>query len=503
MQRLKKPGTKPVRESYVRNNINHIIFLLLENQSFDRLLGCLRELYPDMEGLNRPGTPPYANSDDQRVYYNQKPTATKQVKKDPKHEARYVLKQLEGNNGGFVLDFVANYPDSSLEERQEIMGYYPLYFLPALHTLAREFTVCDHWFSSLPGPTWPNRFFALTGTCNGQALMPEGWRHPQLATFFNQTQDTIFDRLNEAGRSWKIYYYDFPSSILLAHQRRPENLLRYHHIETFFQDCANEPSFPQFAFIEPKYFGADQNDDHPPHNIVKGEKLIADVYNAIRSSPQLWASSLLVITFDEHGGFYDHVSPPPAVPPDDLPAKVDPEDPSAIFRFDRLGVRVPAVLVSPWVAKRVENTPFDHTSLLKYLTDKWGLGPLGRRTAAATPISVAIRDQLREDTPAFVRVPYTDLIPPDPVLEKDDSSLHHRALHAFAYYLAREAGDLSTADKATREPNAWMRTKAGIGSVLMSAGALLAADFRSLQQEKANETIKIAESLIGGAARTR
>jgi phospholipase C len=139
------------------------------------------------------------------------------------------------------------------------MGYYPLDFLPALHTLARNFTICDHWFSSLPGPTWPNRFFALTGTCNGQLLMPEGWKDPQLKTCIDQTQDTIFDRLNERGVRWHVYYYDFPSSLLLTHQRRPENLIHYHRIENFYDDCRNEAQFPQFAFIEPKYFLEDHS----------------------------------------------------------------------------------------------------------------------------------------------------------------------------------------------------------------------------------------------------
>src|SRR5579864_4144883 len=90
------------------------------------------------------------------------------------------------------------------------MGYHPLGFLPALQTLASEFTICDHWYSSLPGPTWPNRFFALTGTCHGQALMPEGWEDSQLATYFDQTQDTIFDRLNAVQRTWRCTITTFP-----------------------------------------------------------------------------------------------------------------------------------------------------------------------------------------------------------------------------------------------------------------------------------------------------
>jgi len=483
------------------DHIQHVVLLLLENQSFDRILGCFREVYADLDGVNPPGRPPYSNSDVQGNVYEQKPTGTKQVTPDPMHEVRFVLEQLQNDNGGFVLNYAREYPSSTQEERQEIMGYYPLDFLPALHGLAREFTICDRWFSSLPGPTWPNRFFALSGTCNGQVLMPEGWRHPQLAAYFNQTQDTIFDRLNEKGQSWRVYYYDFPSSLLLTHQRRPGNLIHYRPIGQFFKDCANPPHFPQFAFIEPKYFGADQNDDHPPHNIFKGDKLIADVYNALRSSPQLWWSTLLVIAFDEHGGFFDHVSPPAAVPPDNLPAEMDPDDHTKTFNFERLGPRVPAVLVSPWVGKGVEHTQFDHTSLLQYMTQKWGLGPLGGRTAAAASISAAFQTESRDDTPRFLRVPYTELIPPDAALEHDDLSAHQKALHAFAYFLARESGDEKTLQHLSQEPNVWVRTKAVMGNAMRSAGTSLASEARQMYSNRVKGMQELVEGLVRRAGR--
>src|SRR5581483_3675839 len=147
-------------------------------------------------------------------------------------------------------------------------------------------------------------------------------------------QPTLFDRLNEADRTWKVYYYDMPSSLVLVNQRQAKNLARYAYIDRCFEDGrAPYSQFPEFSFIEPKYFGADQNDDHPPHNVMKAEKLIADVYNALRSSPDLWASTLLIVVYDEHGGFFDHVSPPAAVAPDEKTKE---------FPFDRLGVRVPA-----------------------------------------------------------------------------------------------------------------------------------------------------------------
>jgi phospholipase C len=236
-----------------------------------------------------------------------------QVKPDPKHDTANVLAQLDGNNGGFVKDYASSYPhEATPEKRGQVMGYFARGILPALHPLAEQFVVCDHWFSSLPGPTLPNRFFALSGTSMGRVRMPEGTKN--LDMLWDQTQDTIFDRLRDAGRSWKVYFYDFPVSLLLRNQRHPENLGRYHKINRFYEDTRAE--FPDFVLIEPKYFGVDQNDDHPPHNVMKAQKLVADVYTAIRSNAQLWESTLLVVVYDEHGGFYDHVSPPSAIPPD-------------------------------------------------------------------------------------------------------------------------------------------------------------------------------------------
>ena len=119
--------------------------------------------------------------------------------------------------------------------------------------------------------------------------------------------------------------------------------------------------------------GGEENDQHPPADVRNGEQLIADVYNAIRANDALWKSTLLIVTCDEHGGFYDHVTPPPTVAPDNHTAE---------WSFDQLGVRVPAILISPWVKREVIKTVFDHTSLLRYICDKWNLPPLGLRTAS-------------------------------------------------------------------------------------------------------------------------
>jgi phospholipase C len=469
-----------------QNLIKHVVFLLMENHSFDQMLGCVQSEYPALDGVDVESQSPRFNLDLAGDKVFQLPTDQQQLELDPKHENRFVLDQIANGSSGFVTDFQKNVSEDSLQGRQNVMGYYLFGRLPALHQLASNFTVCDRWFSSLPGPTWPNRFFALSGTSSGRVLMPEGPLHSRLSEVFVQDQITLFDRLNEAKKSWKIYYYDFPSSLLLNRQRLPHNLQCYSRIDDFFKEVLDEPNFPSFVFIEPKYFNADQNDDHPPHNVFKAEKLIADVYNAIRSSPELWASTLLVVAYDEHGGFYDHVEPPAAVPPDDHRDE---------WTFDRLGVRVPAILVSPFVEKRVEKTIFDHTSLLKYLTELWNLGPLGARTAAANGIGVAITlKQARMDTIPFIRVPYTNLIPQRPDLEKEDSSGHHAALHAFAAYLAEEK-DAVTAEAikmAARGAGVWSKSKATLGKWMLRVGSYLIGDLERQNEQKVRLTTDVA-----------
>lgn len=466
--------------------IQHVVLLMMENHSFDQMLGCLQEIYPELEGVDINAAEPRFNLDSAGNKVLQIPTDEQQVPLDPRHETRFVLDQIANGNSGFVMDFEKNVPGNTAQDRQFVMGYYLLDRLPALHELARNFTVCDHWFSSLPGPTWPNRFFALSGTSSGRVRMPEGPLHPHLEEFFVQDQSTIFERLRLAGKPWRIYYYDFPSSLLLNRQRLPENLSGYFLINKFFIDARDEKSFPSFAFIEPKYFGADQNDDHPPHNVFKAEKLIADVYNAIRSNPELWESTLLVVVYDEHGGFYDHVVPPAAVAPDDHHEE---------WTFDRLGVRVPAILVSPWVRAGVEKTEFDHTSLLKYMKKKWTLGPLGRRTDAANSIAVALTEpKPRAGTVPFIRVPYTQLIPDRPDLEQEDSSFHHEAIHAFAAYLAEKV-DVAAAkliQDLAKGASLWVRAKAGVGRLLLRIGTALTKQFDKERKHRVMVTTQVA-----------
>jgi phospholipase C len=283
------------------------------------MLGGLKAEFPELEGVTPAA--PNVNFDHDGTPYRQQPTEERQMRFDPHHEVEWVAEQLQNGNGGFVKNFSKMYPQSTSKDRQCIMGYYPPGFLPGLHPLARHFTICDHWFSSLPGPTWPNRFMALTGTAKGRTNMPNDGTHKNdLRGYFQQDQDTIFDRLNEKAIYWKCYFHDIPQSWVLRHQRQPHNVARYFYIDEFLADAnGHEANFPQFCFIEPDFMGITGNDDHPPHDIMKAQKLIADVYNALRANPELWRSTLLIVVYDEHGGFYDHVVPPKAVPPDGPP----------------------------------------------------------------------------------------------------------------------------------------------------------------------------------------
>jgi phospholipase C len=409
--------------------IKHVVVLMLENHSFDQMLGSFQGILPELEGVDP--TNPRSNDDADGTVYKQALTTQTSVSPDPMHELANVLNQIDGDNGNFVRDYSQTYPTTTTAQRQQIMDYFAPGTLAALDELARNFTICDHWFSSVPGPTWANRFFAQSGTSLGRVQMPD-WSDPlqALALCAGYDQDTIYDRLNERGISWRIYHGDVPQSLVFSHQRSIENAARYEFMDVFFSDArGQEEHFPAFAFIEPRYYLPDPNDDHPPHSTVRAQALVGSVYNALRRNEPLWNATLLVVLYDEHGGFYDHVPPPAAVPPD---GHVLPN-----FGFDRLGVRVPALLVSPWVERRVLQTEFDHTSLLKYLTDKWGLRPLTRRVTAAESFAPAVRatGQPRIDTPGSVPVPTTE---PEVAAPAEPLNAHQQALLAFSEHLENE-----------------------------------------------------------------
>jgi len=367
--------------------IKHVVLLILENRSFDHMLGGL----PGVNGASAAWT----NSDGQQSYA-QAPIEhpdqddARTVDPDPKHETANVLRQIENNNGGFVADYAAMYPGTTPAQRQKIMSYYPSGALEPLHTLAANFAVCQRWHASVPGPTWANRLLALSGTSLGRVVMPGAPNYGQPSLFF---------RLFQAGRSCRVYYGDTPLALLFEDQRVGDEAAGYDPRANYYPfvlfehgAAGKEQNFPDFALVEPRYLGFAPNDDHPPHDPFNGQRLIARVYNALRANRKLWKATLLVILYDEHGGFADHVPPPTAVPPDDHHEE---------YAFDRLGVRVPVVLVSPWLARQVVDAPCDHSCLLRSLTEKWGLGSMGARTAQATDVLAQVQraPAFRTDTP--------------------------------------------------------------------------------------------------------
>ena len=373
-----------------KSPIDHVVVLMMENAAFDRMLGALTEIRPEIEGVDP--NHPRANPSVSGETVSQTVTTSRNIDRDPHHYLPNGLAQFaEGANSGFITDFERTHPSCTAEERREIMAYYPRGFLPALHMLAEQFVVCDHWFSSLLGPTWINRLFVHSGTSLGHVSEPGGLFTTKLHLY---NERTLYDELSEAGVPWRIYYGDVPQSLVLTHQfKHLRNYRLFHH----WRDDLAKGDLAAYTFIEPNYFGPHQNDQHPPHDVLRGDALIADVYNALRANPSLFARTLLIVIYDEHGGFYDHVAPPPTVAPDQH---------TQHYAFDRLGFRVPALLISPLLDPGVVKQAFDHTSLLKLASGMWdGVRPLGERARQANdPIKAATwRDAPRRDLPEAPR----------------------------------------------------------------------------------------------------
>ena len=414
--------------------IKHVVVLMLENRSFDQMLGCMTSVRSGIDGVDP--AHPLCNPDlpSTNPPICQAPSVARVINDDPNHDLPNVLRQIANGCQGFVTDFAQTFPQSASPERAEIVGYYPHGFLSVLHQLADSFTVCDQWFSSLPGPTWPNRFFVHSGTCLGHVTMPQGIWHPNLHIY---DQVTVYDRLQEQRISWKIYYGDVPQSLVLT--RLWLHPFSFDQMSAFFSDAAGKESqFPQYSFIEPTYFGDSQNDQHPPTDVMKGEVLLAQVYNALRSNEALWNTTLLIVLYDEHGGFADHVYPTATVAPDNHTQE---------FTFNQFGVRVPAVLISPWFDSGEVHTTFDHTSLLKYVSNKWSLGPLGLRTAGANSF-VVNRMTPRNDAPASIPVP--QLLAAAARVQQRPLNPNQAALVAFSQFLETKLSKVESPTEVAR-----------------------------------------------------
>jgi phospholipase C len=258
------------------------------------------------------------------------------------------------------------------------MGMFTPATLPVLSGLASGFAVCDFWFGSAPTETLPNRAFVCAGTSQGH--MDDKTK--------SYTCPSIFGSLTQNNVSWSIYGYDAPP--LTRNDFTDTTNADDSHFGLFsdFQAAAAAGSLASYIFLEPSW-DANGNSQHPNYNVAAGEQLIHDVYYALRNGPN-WNQTLLIITYDEHGGCYDHVPPPSgATPPDDSAGEYG-------FDFTRFGPRVPTVLVSPLIQAgtvfRVPAgaTPFDHTSILKTIENRWNLAALTARDAAAVDVSAVL-----------------------------------------------------------------------------------------------------------------
>lgn len=363
------PNTPKTNATPAANNIKHIVVLMMENRSFDHMLGGLKAENPLIEGLTGNETNPDPNGELVKV----QPLAEFQGQIDPNPSTRFaaVQRQISVAEPSPMQGFVQSYFEQrrTVSRARRIMYYFSPEKLPVLSTLAREFAVFNAWFSSVPGPGKCNHDFAHFGSSWGKVDSTE--------TLAKEPYLSIFDRMIGMGRTAKLYSFGdaSPAKGSINLFKNPPAVLASHN--QFYADCA-AGTLPDYSFFEPNHrdhSGSDgealvATDQHPNHNVQTGERLIASVYNAIRQNPSLWQSTALLIVYDEHGGFYDHV-PPPSCPADNLfQASASETGTETPFAFDRLGVRVPAILISPWIARATvvpgnssANEYYEHASI--------------------------------------------------------------------------------------------------------------------------------------------
>jgi phospholipase C len=431
--------------------IRHVFVLMLENRSFDHIFG-----YSGIDGIDSK-TDMQTNVEDLRQHdgENVNPLTNQIIKTSPtaplslsnvaggvdvEHEFHDVLTQLCGpevaahsdplpggvypriDMSGFVADFVMHFPAAPPETPMQC--FHPRN-LPVLNKLAKEFVICDHWFAALPGPTWPNRFFvhAASPSTERQSDSPGDRRIAETQVIplgigpgkFHFANGTIYDKLAEKRLKFKIYCGNDCPQVSGIRASTDDLDLNWSNLSSLQRDL-QDPNYPfSYIFIEPDngtpdhtIFGVGshcnsvkQNDMHPPSNVQDGEALIKQVYETIRNSP-VWNQSMFVLVFDEHGGFFDHVIPPGAQAPG------DDGNGGHNFRFDQLGVRVPALIISPWVGRNViDHTIYDHTSLLATVEKLFGLTTLTNRDATASDfLEVFSQIAPRDNTPNLLRSPF-------------------------------------------------------------------------------------------------
>jgi phospholipase C len=361
--------------------IDHIVVLMLENRSFDHMLGYLSlpqgeggKGRQEVDGLRGPAVN-FNEFDDER--YEIEPFGKRALTKaqDPCHSGPCVAEQMEDEMGGFVANYVTTRePDAVGPEPQDPMLYQTADNVPVYDFLAKEFAICDRWFCSVPGSTWPNRIFSLAGEAKEKSN-----RKVPLYSYRS------FVRSLPKKTSWRWYSSDPGSLRLVDKHYRVGWVDNFAHVEkptavqprTLYGDIRNG-ELPNVSWIDPNFVdlggltGAD--DDHPPTDVMAAQSFVLKIYNMLRSKQALWRKTMFVIVYDEHGGFYDHCSPADGELPPEFKERAE---------FETFGPRVPAIVVSPFVKagaaygyaqKSDVKFVYDHTSLIKTILMRFADG---------------------------------------------------------------------------------------------------------------------------------
>lgn len=316
---------------------------------------------------------------------------------------------------GFVTEQSFVYDTLNKTRAAEAINYYTSDQIRVFSAMAENYVLFDRWFASVPGPTNPNRAYITSGTSYGHGSNDNAFN------VYGMPQVSIFQQLSEANITWMNYQNSTtgpglgfnPDAAFYTWTNTSGAVdTNIAPLDDFYAAAA-AGTLPKFSYINPEC--CEYQSFHPPSPITLGETFIKGIYEAVRNSPQ-WEETLFILTFDEHGGFGDHVAPPVDVPaPNDklTYTELAPDGANMTFDFTRLGVRVPTLLISPWVGKGVvENKgsnkggEYTHTSILGFLNELWGLESLGDRVDYSATFEHLITDTLRTDTPATLPNPY-------------------------------------------------------------------------------------------------
>ena len=486
------PSTVPSNSANSNAVIKNVFVLMLENRAFDHMLGFAG--ISGVVGLDGAESNSYEGTP-----YTVQKGADWSMPVSPGHEFADVLAQLAGgtatypcggtyppiDNSGFVWDYV-NSPSKdeggATCDLGEIMKCYDTVpQLPVLYTLATQFAVCDNWYASLPGPTWPNRFFVHGASSSGLDDSPSDPQMIEWETIkgFRYDNGSIFDLLDNTFRArklkhpWRIYRgVSWPLSgaipgVAALHNIDIEDTFDFKKFDRHVNDKDGYPYF--YTFIEPNYgdivnhsYKGGQS-QHPRDDVRSGEALIKSVYDSLRRSP-LWENSLLIITYDEHGGFYDHVAPLACPAPGDS-MKWSQHG----FTFEQYGVRVPAVVVSPFIAAgTVDHTLYDHASVPNTLEALAQMSTLTGRDYAANNVTALLSlSQARSDTPVVLPDPATGgplpfALAPQADDADPDTLITDPNMPAFLFVVAKQKAKLDAragVPEALAASNAFMQAR--------------------------------------------